>query len=165
MKNVKKLFIMFLPIILLTVFLFVVLSPNRVDATINVRVKDQLAEDIAKNGEKLASLLKLNEGEYINKDQPSFASFSPLFSIPLDTVDTRKPDYAIFSFTNIDFHPEKSTYLFYIESDVYSLNTNHTVSVSNPEVNLENQGVNGKGYIHCTRLHEGWFLFEAYLPT
>lgn len=159
MKDKKKQILFLLPIVLIVFVLVLVGFLRQPEMT----KEERLTKDVAKNHEELSSLLQDNQGEYIKKNHPSFKSFASLFSAPLEGIDTRKPEYAVLSFENS--HPEKKTYLYYAENDSFFINEDNIVTKDHPEVNLDQLGVNGKGYIHCVRLQEGWFLFDSYLPT
>ena len=159
MKRIKKHFTILLLIVPITLALAMVLFLRPAEMPLEERIK----QDVAASHETLSSLLENNPGQYIKKDHPSFQSFASLFSAPLEGIDTRTPEYAILSFENI--HPESNTYLYYTKNDSFFINEDNIVTAAHPEVNLENLGVNGKGYIHCIRLQEGWFLSDSYLPT
>ena len=155
----KKRLIFLLPVVLIVFVLALVLFPRPAEMALEERMK----QDVAANHETLSFLLESNPGQYIKKDHPSFKSFASLFSAPLEGIDTRKLEYAVLSFENS--HPEKNTYLYYAENDSFFINEDNIVTKDHPEVNLDQLGVNGKGYIHCIRLQEGWFLSDSYLPT
>lgn len=159
MKRIKKQFTILLLIVLITLALAMVSFLRPAEMPLEERMK----QDVAANHETLSFLLESNPGQYIKKNHPSFKSFASLFSAPLEGIDTRKPEYAVLSFENS--HPEKNTYLYYAENDSFFINEDNIVTKDHPEVNLDQLGVNGKGYIHCVRLQEGWFLFHSYLPT
>lgn len=159
MKVTKKQLLFLLSIVLIVFVLVLVCFLRQPEMT----KEERLAKDVAANHEELASLLQDNQGEHIKKNHPSFKSFASLFSIPLVGIDTRRPECAILSFEHP--HPEGSIDLYYAEDDIIDIGGEHIVTVEHPKINLENLGVNGKGYIHCVRLQEGWFLYDSYIPT
>ena len=159
MKVKKKQILFLLPIVLIVFVLVLVGFLRQPEMT----KEERLTKDVTKNHEELSSLLQDNRGEHIKNNHPSFKSFATLFSVPLVGVDTRKTEYAILSFECP--RPEASIYLYYAEDDLIDIGGEHIVTADNPEINLENLGVNGKGYIHCVRLQEGWFFYDSYIPT
>lgn len=159
MRKKKKLLMILLPLLLIVVAALPILVVSSEKAP----MEKTLAKNVAENSETLRILLNENPDQYIDKRHEAFQKFTPLFSFPLISVDTRDTESMAFSFDGAG--PESSLTLCYTESDRYVIREGLIASMENPEVKLENLGINGKGYIHCIRLQEGWFFVRSYLPT
>lgn len=78
----------------------------------------------------------------------------------LKSIDTRSDDIRyIFSWT-YDI-AEGGKYLYYANDGVLE-NSGYTFT---DDAYIDGLGINGKGYIKCTRLKENWFFVESMIPT
>ena len=79
----------------------------------------------------------------------------------IDAIDTRAEGHTDFVFPWSYDISEGSSYLIYTSSGILNVLGD---SISDTTC-IYGLGINGKGYISCTKIKQNWFFVESYLPT
>ena len=106
--------------------------------------------------------------EYLNKhekwllelanDYPGISKTVNTFG--LKSIDTRSNDI-LYTFSWSFAVAEGWAFLYYADDGVLE-NSGYTFT---DDAYIDGLGINGKGYIKCTRLKENWFFVEGMIPT
>ena len=150
-------------IICLVVFLIMVLLYHVMMDNKSTDVYAMCKNSLDKSYNEVVALIHTHQGEFLNKGNDEFKSFAALFDIELISVDLRDPSEAVFSFRAP--HPEASLQLIYRSDDHLLLQSDISLTEDTNELRIDNLGIRQSGYIFGKRIRQGWFYYEAFLPT
>ena len=149
-------------IICLVIFLIMVLLYHVMMDNKSTDVCAMCKNSLDKSYNEVVALIHTHQGEFLNKGNDEFKSFAALFD-ELISVDLRDPSDAVFSFRAP--HPEVSLQLIYRSDDHLLLQSDISLTEDTNELRIDNLGITQSGYIFGKRIRQGWFYYEAFLPT
>lgn len=150
-------------IICLVVFLIMVLLYHVMMDNKSTDVCAMCKNSLDKSYNEVVALIHTHQGEFLDKGNDEFKSFAALFDIELISVDLRGPSNAVFSFRAP--HPEVDLQLIYRSDDHLLLQSDISLTEDTNELRIDNLGIRQSGYIFGKRIRQGWFYYEAFLPT
>lgn len=150
-------------IICLVVFLIMVLLYHVMMDNKSTDVCAMCKNSLDKSYNEVVALIHTHQGEFLNKGNDEFKSFAALFDIELISVDLRDPSDVVFSFRAP--HPEVTLQLIYRSDDHLLLQSDISLTEDTNELRIDNLGIRQSGYIFAKRIRQGWFYYEAFLPT
>lgn len=159
LKNKAVLF----KIVLFLLALFIAITYILHESFSNIDTYTTCADDISSSDQRLLSLIAENSNLFIEHNDVSFSDFQSAFRLKLRYVDMTTPNYVAFNFAS--GHPGKMIKIVYCEDDQYLIPPDHFVTEAVHHVRIEHLGINGEGYIQCTRIQDKWFYVESFLPT